>query len=447
MFNRIKRYMARTDAQSSEPMQAEQTGRQTSIDTSQILGFQHGRGLEVWREMRKNPTIALARMVATAPLRKMKFGINSKKGIDQARQDLIKDAIEDIRVPLIRNMLYGVEYGHKPFEIVWSMKEGWFVFKKIKPLAVDKTNPIIDKATGQFMGIEQEGVMLDPLYSFWYTHEQEDDDYNGTSRYQNVEQVFMTWEEVMKKMLQYLGKVSPIVPLIQFPVGRSKDRSGRTVENYKLAEALMRKLEDGAGIIMPNGFVEYARQLLDKGVSPEYLKAWSIEFLQGGAGHGGEYIEIMRHLESLMARGMYVPERAISEGQYGTKAEAGIHADLMFYMMEDLASEIARYINWYLVDKLLLVNYGPGQEGTVWVEPEAIVDEEKEIIKGINAEIFKDKTMYERWLDVDMMLEKGGLPKTKETVDLEKEEDGEDVGDLDSLTAAMDEMNKLRDAA
>ncbi|MCH6581200.1 MAG: AAA family ATPase, partial [Nitrospinae bacterium] len=38
---------------------------------------------------------------------------------------------------------------------------------------------------------------------------------------------------------------------------------------------------------------------------------------------------MMKHRESLMMRGWFVPERAATEGQHGTKAEAGVAVDLV----------------------------------------------------------------------------------------------------------------------
>ena len=49
---------------------------------------------KTYREMRKNPTIAMARMLATAPVRTAEWSLEADEGVPAARVDFIKAQLD-----------------------------------------------------------------------------------------------------------------------------------------------------------------------------------------------------------------------------------------------------------------------------------------------------------------------------------------------------------------
>ena len=83
----------------------------------------------------------------------------------------------------------------------------------------------------------------------------------------------------------------------------------------------------------------------------------------------------MKYLDSLKCRAMNIPERAITEGQFGTKAEAQGHADIMTVILQNMDLQVTQSVNTQVVDHLLAMNYGKDAVGSVWLESSPISDD------------------------------------------------------------------------
>jgi hypothetical protein len=75
-----------------------------------------------------------------------------------------------------------------------------------------------------------------------------------------------------------------------------------------------------------------------------------------------------------MVRAFRLPERAILEGQFGTKAEAEAHADFAITNMELNHLLMVQQYNWHLVNQILRINYGPGTDGLVEIKVAPLTD-------------------------------------------------------------------------
>ena len=89
----------------TEPDTGEATGAQRSSGPLHGLGRAGGSlGLDnfkppagafkTWREMKKHPTVALARMVSTAPIRTAEIGVECEDGTDEEQVEFIKGIVK-----------------------------------------------------------------------------------------------------------------------------------------------------------------------------------------------------------------------------------------------------------------------------------------------------------------------------------------------------------------
>lgn len=434
-----------------KPPVGEQTKKQQPSDVASfIIGSEVINALpgnyRTYRQMRSNPTVALARMVATAPIRTSSWSVEAKEDATDDMVELIKSQIEKHWPELIKNILFSLDYGWSPFEKVFEIKDGKIVYRKLKHLLVDKTKILIDKNDGGFSGFQQDGVKLTPEKCFMFTYDGEAGNYYGRSRHENIrEYAWMPWIETAQKHRKYITKVSGVIPMIEYPEGTSLDATGAEKSNFEMAKLVLAKLGSGDGVAMPNTLAKYAEDLAKQGVDLSQLKAWHISFLETKGTHGQDFISTLRHNESLIMRGWLVPERAATEGQFGTKAEAGEHAEIALIVADLLLEDIIRSINLYLVNPLLVYNWGQNAADSVYITKGGLDPLLREFYKSIIKEVLVNPANIDLFLgmiDIDAVLDNVELPKSKEVINNEEFKRPEQNEIVESLSKAVSRINR-----
>lgn len=406
------------------PRQTEQTGpqRQKMQVGGLVLpesGFpQVPRStIEIYRKMRANPNIALARMAATLPIRSAEWSFEAQDEQATRERDFIDTALSPLMPNLIDQTLRALEFGFQAFEKVFTVQQidgsERLVYDKLKPLLPEMTEVRQDKETGQFRGVKQDKVELPPEKVFWYAHDQEGQNFFGRSRHENVKRIWSAWESVFDRMGAYSQLAAGPVPMIHYPLGESEDEHGDTEDNFEIAQAILQNLGNRRGVTMPDQLADYAQQLLAEGIDPSKLRAWKIDYLESRNQHGDEFTGMLSWLSTQLLRGWLVPERVATEGEHGTKAEAAVHVDLLFGEADALMSDIARCFNWWIIDPLLAFNFGEEAKGTVTWEPAPLVDRRAQMIRDILTGVFGDARNVDvlmDTLDVQSMLDQAGLP-------------------------------------
>ncbi len=403
--------------------QGEKTGKQ-SPQAGMTLGSVFDSLLirpgtfKTYREMRENPTIALARAVANAPIQTASISTTA----DDDVPDNVKtfaDAQVDILWPgYSQDVLYARDYGFQAWEKVWGVDtvDGamrW-VIRKLKALTPDITRPVVNMDTGIFEGIRQKAIVLEVPYSLWVTYDAEPGQWFGRSQHENIRKhAWMPWLNTAAKQRKYMGKVAGVIPTVHYPVGEGRDATGKTVSNFDIAQTVLASLGNGHGVAIPSELASWAQDLAQAGVDVEKMISWRISFLETKGQHGKEFIETLRHYESLMMRGWLVPERAATEGQYGTKAEATTHASIALVIAGLILNDFIRCFNWYVLNPLLVYNFGQQAENTVRVQREGLDPAQelfwRETIKAVLTNP-NNTDLFQTWLDVEAMLDLTGLP-------------------------------------
>ena len=410
---------SRTEQRPQEkPQLGQRTGAQQGDDVASFLGGLQGFSeveagtFKTYRKMREHPTIALARAVAGAPIRAADWSFEATDGAPAGAREQIEAWMIDYKDWLIHNCLFAFDYGYQAFEVVVAEQDGAYVFRKLKPLLPDATTILVDKKTGSFQGLKQKEVTLNPANCFVYTYDMEAGNYYGRSRNENCRQWWKADLDLLTRQGQYVTKVAGIIPMVHYPPGKGADAGGTERSNYDNAKKLLERLGTGHGVAVPNRLVSWAQDLVSRGIDPSKVRAWTIDILEAGTAHGSDFVEQHRHFESQLMRGWLVPERAATEGQAGTKAEAEAHADIAMVVAEWSLAEMIRHINWYLVDRLLLWNYGPQAMGTVRIVPSPIVDEQVALLRSLLKSVFTAQTidLFAQIVDVESVLKQLGLP-------------------------------------
>lgn len=337
-----------------------------------------------YRQMRRNPTVALGRMAIQAPIRAGSWSIEANDAPTGA-EDLVYRHVVQARDAIMEDCLRMLDYGWQPFEVVWGVAENARLAPtRFKPLLVDNTEIIIDGDTGHFAGLKQKRVQLDPRYALLFTHDGEAGDLYGRSILENIrESAWWPWEQLMQREGKYATRAAGAIPVVGYVPGRGQDDNGSQYDNHELAYDVLQKLSSGQGIAWPKVFAPWAAEQIAQGVDPDKLMAWTIDFLEPKADHFEGFTGAMQHKESLMLRGLLVPERAVTEGSHGTKAEAESHGQIALMFAEEVHRTVVASIQRHVVDPLMAWNYGEQAVGSLKLNADPLTDAKRAVFVSL----------------------------------------------------------------
>ena len=387
-----------------------------------------------YRTMRKHPTLALARSAIAAPILAGSWSVEAsdelKEDKDKAKERIkfIKDQFDPLRDRIMESSaLGGIDFGNQPFELVYEAdEEGRTIIGKAKPLILDITQILIDEKTGAFAGYEQNGVtggtvILEPKYTLHIAFRIEGTDWYGSSLMENARESYNQWNEASLGAERYDAKVAGSHWIVFYPIGAT-DVNGTLTDNSKIAENMLDALESSGSLVVPNTVAAFAEQLSNDN------PMWRIELMEDKGSRQPGFTDRLNYLDKLLVRSLLLPERAVLEGQFGTKAEAGVHADLAITIVELWHKQITEFVNHFAVDRILELNFGRDQKGSVWLKPTPLVDAQLAFLQKVYLAILSNaSTMLEEFptINTDAMKDGFNVPKSEEVAQAgEVEDDG-----------------------
>jgi hypothetical protein len=379
--------------------------------------------IATYRKMRRVPTVAVARMIATAPIKATPWSYEAQDGVPDDRVKFIQDAVTPVLYPTVCNMALALDYGFQAFEYVWRMVEGRMIYQRIKPLAPDNTKILVVKKSGDFAGIKQgETTLLDDK-CFVFTYDEEYGNFYGRSRNENVRQYAYTgWVDTFDKLRSYTRKAAGTTPMIRYPIGQANDSSGSVQDNMVLANQILQHLGQGEGVTMPQIAGKYAEELIARQIDPKDLASWAIEFIEPARNHGDEMLNMLRYWDALICRGWLVPERGATEASIsGSRADNEGATASVLMQADEFLIDIACALNRNVVDPLLVYNFGPDAAGTITLVPGSASKGDKATIINLVNGVLTNPANLDLLLqavDFDAALDRAGIPKSQEVVDL-----------------------------
>lgn len=377
---------------------------------------------ETYREMRQDPTIAIARAAATAPIKGADHSFEEDNDAPDGALELVQDALDAHWPQLIREGCRALDYGWQGLEIIWRLDgDGAIVPDRFKPLLPDLTNIVIGADHGEVLGLRQGDVTISSIKSLIYSYDSEAGNPYGRSRFENIRvNAWAPSVQAAKQLNQYFFKAAGIIPTLYYPVGSGEGKDGVVNDNQKDAQSFIQTLGRGAGAAFPQEFPKWAEDLIGRGVlNPKDVPSWKLDILETTSGHGAEIIGALQYFDALKMRGMLVPERAALEGTSGTKAEAGVHGQLGLMIAEETLVWMVGEINRQVVDTVLAVNYGPEARGKVRACAARLTSDERDFVKEILTGLFTNPAnidLVQTTLDLDAMIDQMGVPKLAEVV-------------------------------
>jgi len=385
----------------------------------------------LYRQMRANETIAMARIAAFAPIKASEWSVelvdasDTGEDTDDPRVKLVHDSLLWMRSHILHHLRFAPDYGFQSFEKVWEARSidgamRW-TYRKLKPLLPERTTIQIDKDTGSFAGLKQKDIVIPPEKSFVFTYDIEGDDMYGRSRFENIRtNSWRGYVDTCSKLGKLITKIASIIFMVEYPEGKARDASGTRIDTYDIAQAVIREVAKGNSIATPNTLARHARELIEHGVDVSKLKAWQFSFLEAASGHLAELLAVLQHQERLLIRGMLLPERSVIEASLsGSRADSETAGDLALMLAEDLQADLMQAINWHLVDPLLRYNFGEEAVGSVVITAKPINAEERNVLRGLITAFLSNPNNADiamRLLDIDSGMDSLRIPR-RTTID------------------------------
>lgn len=365
-----------------------------------------------YRTIRKNPTVALARALSTAPVVAAEWSVEADREVDPEVVDFVKNQFLPIRQPLLETSLNGgVDFGWQPWEKVFAVngETGLVELKKLKPLLQDFTDILVDKNTGAFLGFQQEvegrNIVIPAPQTLLISFRVEGTCWYGQSLLENIRGSFDEWTKANEGAARYDKKISGSHFIVKYPIGKSIYKGVET-DNSVVADELLKSLKSSSAITIPQIVARHISEM-DKAAT-----GWDVSIISDSGGTQ-TFTPRLEYLDRMMVRGILVPERAILEGKFGTKADAKAHADLALTHMDLTHQHVTRLINWHAVDQLLALNFGESARGTVRLEAVPLADAKIALIRELYTALLTNPIGFVEefgTLDTRAMKEALGLP-------------------------------------
>lgn len=371
-----------------------------------------------YRTIRKDPTIGFARAVRVAMAVAGAWTIEADDEVDDERIKFISDWFLNQRNTIYQFAMRGnIDFGWAPFEKVFGqVEDGKVAIVKFKPLFHDITTILVDKTTGGFAGFKQQTdkVITIPLeQALNIPFRLEGTQWYGEPLLENARLVYNEWKEASASANRYDRKVAGTHFIIYYPPGQS-DLEGTETDNGEIARTLATELEASGTLYLPNTFLEVL-----EGLNKE-RPGWKIELLSAANSGATQFIERLTYLDIQKVRALLLPERAILEGEHGTKAEAGEHIGIAIMVLQQEDVWITEFVNWHCVDQVLELNYGPEARGTVRLVAAPLEDDRLKFLESVYLAILKNATGFANefiQIDTDALKDKIDVPKSGEIAD------------------------------
>ena len=380
-------------------------------------GYQHNWYRKV-REMMCEPTIALLQQLYIARIVAPGFSIDADEDVPEEITDEVRTCTEEFYDPFARASAFGgLNFGWQSFEIVTDFEDGMLKLQKLKPLIQDNTSIEIYEDTGDFAGVRQGVVTLDEDECALVSFDVEGTDWYGRAPMRNLRIPYEQKLKIETRAEEYDGRVAAAHWVVYYPPGTTPtawDENNNETEwedNRAIAEKVLQLLLASGSAVLP---AEVKTVLEEMNTNVEGTSLWKVELLAAArTGGTAPYDSRLKYKDVEFARGLGFLERAVFEGQFGTKAEAGEHGESSLVNSEDRATTIAKALTKQVIDNLVETNYGEEWVGKIRVKANPISDKQMTLLLDIYDKLISNQEIalaeYDA-LDKPQFREVIGLP-------------------------------------
>lgn len=364
---------------------------------SNILPYTSERSAAQYKRMRMYPMCWLG-------LNFTKLGLSSVPPVFDSEDEEARCITEAVFKPiwgkLIKEALEILDYGWKPFEILW--KHDKIYYKKgenVKPyegLIIDSPKGLdpetvyllTNEHSGNLAGFKQYGITNDILCednkAMIFTHILESGQFYGISA---LEPAYPYWFDANLNRqfhMRWLERKGVGILKGIYPAGKT-DVDGTELDNQDVMLDLLSSVIEGRVLSLPSKRDESGNLV------------WDVTFLSD-EDKTDPFINRAKYLDESILRALIIPEKALTQGEIGARASVEAYQDLFLERKETLLTDIIKVIDEFLVKPF--VEYNFGSDTRVHVYAGEFSDRSKEVAgRLVERLVDKDKVKVNtQWL-------------------------------------------------
>jgi hypothetical protein len=372
------------------------------------------------RTIRNQPTIYLAAEFAIAPIMAANERIEADDDVDSEAVKFIQTQWDSIKDFLKARVLLDCQmFGWSSYEKVFEYKDGYITIKDTKHLLPEITTILINVNTGEVAGIKQPVVglafapstglpiELPPSRAMLFSWRPSGSQWFGESEIERVRGTYNDFMDANEGAKRYDRFIAGSHWIVHYPRGTSLASDGVTqVDNGQNAQTILNALESSGMVAIPQENIDSMNSVLN-------AKGWEIELASDSSPRQPAFIERLKYFDTLFARGMGVPEKAILEGSVGTQSMSTVHANLAIVIMECKHKWLINNVNLQLINELVLLNFGKEMVGKIRLVAAPMIDEKREWLQSVYTKLLDDpNTRME--VDRNQLMDALDLPKQDE---------------------------------
>ena len=416
---------------------------QFGTETDEYIHKINGRRVSWYRKaryMRLDPTINFLRLMFAGRMFATEFSVEHDEDVPDEIVEYVRTQIKRHWKEVVKCATFGcLDFGWQGFEHVYRLEDGYWVIDKVKPLIQDITNIYEGQENGEFLGFSQGDGSLRvedggiSLFNFL----REGTYHYGWAPLKSLERPFDRQQTLYTQIERYDSRLAASHWVIYYPQGvtpidptkPSNMTTGENlIDNFEMAQKIMQVLLSTGAIVIPSSLDESITRLNEIGGNAK--GPWRIELLSNGDNSGtAPYSERLKYYDNQYARGLGFPERAVFEGQHGTKSESESQSQGANVIADVFLNDLCRGANDYFVPDLIRTNWGSKYARSVRVCPNPVTKSDKERYWAIYERILEDPELrfieHEKW-DMDALREKMGIPVDEDVKEGEGERDPDD---------------------
>jgi hypothetical protein len=372
------------------------------------------------KEMRKHGQVNLALKIIKLPLMGLNWWVECEdKDIANFVQN---ELLKPIWKSLLKTTLVGVDYGFAPHEKVFEMRNGKWVYKKIKPVDPTTVDLKRNDETDSFDGFVQDNIIkVEAEKAFVYVHDIDvDGNMYGRGRVILAKDPWYYLTAACYPFyMRYLERRGMPAVKAWAPPEVRKTSAGEDVdcldEAKKMGEALMNEMV----VAFPAEYDQHSGKPL-----------WGLEYMVDDK-RGEQFLDGINHMLMLILRYMLVPERIYMQAtEVGSYSMARVHEDMFFQGEMGLINEVIDYFNKYVIPQPIVLNFGQSAP-MAYIKTEPLRQENREILSEILIKLIeitsKIGTVPKDFpIDLVNILEQLNVPIVKEDEQAEKWEEKEE---------------------
>jgi hypothetical protein len=369
--------------------------------------------------MLRDPTIKLAVDVIVAMLMQQPWTV---EGQDADICDFTWAQIEPYKEYIIRSSFRGLlKDGWRTFETRYDIEDVDFrggksrrqVITGVKSLRSSMTDVLIDEETGDFIGVENtdrrgKKVVIDKNHVLWVNFDDEGYGDLGEALLRVPQDSWRKWNTCDAGAQRYDDKCAGGFTWIRYPVGATPETAGGDpVDHSELARRLGEAYKASGYGATPVDVDPESGEITES--------AWAMERVTDGGGLQPSFITRLKYLDSLKLRAFGIPERAATEGTFGTKAEAEAHADVAIIVNLERHKRMVQATNTHVVEPFNRSNWG--KPGACRLLLGKLDPEDRALFSTIFTALMTDPVFGEQiagQVDVQAMLDKLNVPVAQE---------------------------------